>query len=147
MNSEDDPIGNIVDQLKKEYLEKQLKEKEVKKEVKKEEKVQVEEQDSKYTKPNYKIVYRGQADMQDYALGLDSSVVSSTRPKEMQISIELPLCKSSGSVNLDIFEKDFIWNQMIHFINLILTCPIRLMKMKLRLNLTSLNDVLMSLCL
>lgn len=42
--------------------------------------------------------------MQDYAIDTSRSV-ESTRPKELRVQIELPLCKSSENVILDIFEK------------------------------------------
>ncbi|CAF0871097.1 unnamed protein product, partial [Brachionus calyciflorus] len=98
--SDDDPIEKIVDQLKAQYLSNQTEQKN-KIEKKDQDKIEVE----KYTKPNYKITYRGQADMQDYAIQKDSNYVQSTRPRELFISIELPLCKSSSDVILDIFEK------------------------------------------
>ena len=65
--------------------------------------------DPQYTEPVYTIVHRGQVDFQDCANQLDnlngSRLVNSTRPKQLFISIQLPLCKSSENVTLDIFEK------------------------------------------
>lgn len=61
-------------------------------------------EDTGFTKPVYKMVHRGHVDMQDYAHSL-SNQVESRRPKELVISVELPLCKSSENVVLDIFEK------------------------------------------
>lgn len=54
--------------------------------------------------PKYSIIHRGQTDMSDHANQLDSSVITSTRPKEISISIELPLLKSSQNVALDVYE-------------------------------------------
>lgn len=58
-----------------------------------------------FTTPSYKLIHRGHVDMQDYAQQLTNSRVESTRPKELVVSVELPLCKSSENVVLDIFEK------------------------------------------
>lgn len=43
-------------------------------------------------------------DMSDHANQLDSKFINSTRPKEIVVSIELPLLKSSQNVTLDVFE-------------------------------------------
>lgn len=43
--------------------------------------------------------------MQDYALDTSMCTVESTRPKELVVQVELPLCKSSENIILDIFEK------------------------------------------
>lgn len=63
-----------------------------------------EEKDGeKFTKPSYKLVHRGHIDIHNYAN--NPRAVESTRPKELVVSVELPLCKSSENVILDIFEK------------------------------------------
>lgn len=67
-------------------------------------KAQVKEETPGFTTPSYKLVHRGHVDMQDYANQLTNRV-ESTRPKELVVSVELPLCKSSENVVLDIFEK------------------------------------------
>ena len=59
----------------------------------------------KHTVPTYKILHRGLTDMSDYANDLSTRFISSTRPKELSIDIDLPLCKSSQTVILDIFEQ------------------------------------------
>lgn len=69
----------------------------------------IKEESSSFTEPSYKLVHRGQVDMQDYAQHISNGkqvhAVESTRPKELVITVELPLCKSSDNVVLDIFEK------------------------------------------
>lgn len=99
-SSSTDDVGSLVDQLKKQYLDNQM----AKTQIPVSEGVKESDGD-KYTKPSYKTIHRGQTDMQDYACQLDTSVINSTRPKELFISIELPLCKSAEKLTLDIFEK------------------------------------------
>jgi dynein assembly factor 2, axonemal len=64
------------------------------------------------TTPKYSFIYRDHADMQDCVIEVEGdsanntcSNVKSMRHKELTINIELPLCKSSANVNLDVFEK------------------------------------------
>jgi dynein assembly factor 2, axonemal len=57
-----------------------------------------------FEEPKYKIIDRGHMDIQDCVNQL-KQIVNSTRPKELIIEIDLPLCKSTANVKLDIFEK------------------------------------------
>lgn len=114
-----DQIGSIIDQLKKDYFEKQSKDSAGSKkqpvnkppppvsktEASNKQSIEQQEGNKKYTVPVYKMVHRGQIDMQDYSANIDNSIVATTRPKELFIQIELPLCKSSVDLILDIFEK------------------------------------------
>ncbi|XP_052769097.1 protein kintoun-like [Mya arenaria] len=59
-------------------------------------------EDDGYTTPKYTIIHRTNMDLQEYRNAPDSR--PSTRPKEIVVSIELPLCKSATGVDLDIFE-------------------------------------------
>uniref|UniRef100_UPI00398E8CF8 protein kintoun isoform X2 n=1 Tax=Pristiophorus japonicus TaxID=55135 RepID=UPI00398E8CF8 len=60
-------------------------------------------QDSKFTQPKYSIVYRSHFEMQDYRYARDAA--PSTRPKELVVSIDLPLLKSAEDACLDVTEK------------------------------------------
>ena len=56
------------------------------------------------------MVHRGLTDIQDFANELESANsnvrrVGSTRPNELVVTIELPLCESSNNVDLDIYER------------------------------------------
>ncbi|XP_062863886.1 protein kintoun [Trichomycterus rosablanca] len=55
------------------------------------------------TQPNYTIKYRSMVDLQDYRSTRDSA--PSPRPKEIIITIDLPLLKSAADVDLDVTEK------------------------------------------
>ena len=55
-----------------------------------------------YTTPKYSIIHRSDMDIQEFRNAPDSR--PSTKPKELVVSIELPLCKSATGVALDIFE-------------------------------------------
>lgn len=55
-----------------------------------------------YTEPKYTITHRSDMDLQEYRNAPDAR--PTTRPKELVINIELPLCKSAAGVDLDIFE-------------------------------------------
>jgi dynein assembly factor 2 len=110
----DDKIGPLVDQLKNQYYEKQkasvLGTTPTSSTSSPSTKIKTTTDD--YTEPEYKILHRGSADIQDCAQQCDdlngSREVNSMRPKELFISIQLPLCKSSEHVNLDIFEKSLL---------------------------------------
>lgn len=95
-------IKNISDKPKTEHLNHQSSSKNLK-----EKKMidQNELDENKFVQPIYKIIYSNQTDLQDYANLISKNSVKSTRPKEIKISIELPNCKSSADLNLDIFEK------------------------------------------
>lgn len=103
--ADDDSIGRLIDQLKDEYMQEQTKTTSTKPAPspaapKPTQTPQVIEEN--YVKPEYKMVHRGQIDMQDY---VSSHNVTSTRPKELIITVELPMCKSSENLIVDIFEK------------------------------------------
>ena len=108
-----DPIAPLIDQLKEQYYENQTKKTKIIPTKQEPVKTQLtpssSSNDPQYTEPVYTIVHRGQVDFQDCANQLDnlngSRLVNSTRPKQLFISIQLPLCKSSENVTLDIFEK------------------------------------------
>ena len=57
-----------------------------------------------YTIPIYRIVHRGEFDMQDCTNSLVPQV-RSMRPKELIVEVELPLCASSNNVDLDVCER------------------------------------------
>lgn len=65
--------------------------------------------------------------MQDYACHLNntSTTVESTRPKELIVQIELPLCKSSENIILDIFEKRLYLESPHYLLDLKLPFPIK----------------------
>lgn len=96
------PVESIADQLKREFLNNQSDSKNLK-----EKKVinQNESAENKFVEPIYKIIYSNQSDIQDYSNHISTNFIKSTRPKEIKISIELPKCKSSADLILDIFDK------------------------------------------
>ncbi|CAF0842712.1 unnamed protein product [Adineta ricciae] len=57
-----------------------------------------------FTIPTYRIVHRGEFDMQDCTNSLVPQV-HSMRPKELLVEIDLPLCASSSNVDLDVCER------------------------------------------
>lgn len=57
-----------------------------------------------YTIPIYRIVHRGQFEMQDCSNELVQQV-HSMRPRELIVEIDLPLCASSTNVDLDVCER------------------------------------------
>jgi dynein assembly factor 2 len=112
----DDPIAPIVNQIKQQYLDSQTPTSNKNKPataIKSETDVNnnsnsnryVSSEQSQFTTPVYKLVHRGQADIQDCAIEKSNFTVNSTRPKELLVNIELPLCKTSENLKLDIFEK------------------------------------------
>uniref|UniRef100_A0A4W4EPQ1 Protein kintoun n=1 Tax=Electrophorus electricus TaxID=8005 RepID=A0A4W4EPQ1_ELEEL len=58
------------------------------------------------TKPNYTIKYRSVVDLQDYRCSRDSA--PSPRPKEIVITIDLPLLKSAGDADLNVSERNLV---------------------------------------
>lgn len=62
--------------------------------------------------------------MQDYACH-STNLVESTRPKELVVQIELPLCKSSENIILDIFEKRLYLKTPNYLLDLNLPFPIK----------------------
>ena len=61
-------------------------------------------QEKPANEPKYKIVHRGEFDLMDYRNSADKKP-NTGRPKELFISIELPLCKSARKVDLDVAEQ------------------------------------------
>jgi hypothetical protein len=57
-----------------------------------------------FTIPTYRIIHRGDFDMQDCTNHLVPQV-RSMRPKELIAEIDLPLCASSSNVDLDVCER------------------------------------------
>ncbi|XP_067894996.1 protein kintoun-like [Heterodontus francisci] len=60
-------------------------------------------QDSKFTQPKYSIIYRSHFELQDYRYAREAA--PSTRPKELVITIDLPLLNSAEDACLDVTEK------------------------------------------
>lgn len=121
-----DPVESLVDQLKQQYLEDQKQKYKVnastnstitnasKPKVSEAEHNQqstttARDLDAEYTVPVYKLIHRGEADIQDHVnTNSKRLMVASTRPKELLVKIDLPLCKSSEHLSLDIFEKQLL---------------------------------------
>lgn len=57
-----------------------------------------------YTIPLYRIVHRGEFDMQDCTNSIVAQV-RSMRPKELLVEVDLPLCASTNNVDLDVCER------------------------------------------
>uniref|UniRef100_A0A087XGW9 Protein kintoun n=2 Tax=Poecilia formosa TaxID=48698 RepID=A0A087XGW9_POEFO len=57
-------------------------------------------------KPKYRVKYRSKVDLQDFRCSRDS--VQSPRPKEIVITIDLPLLKSVRDTNLEVMEKTLL---------------------------------------
>lgn len=55
------------------------------------------------TEPKYTVTYRSAVDLQDYRSNRDSA--PSPRPKEIIVTIDLPLVKTTADVDLDVTEK------------------------------------------
>ena len=55
----------------------------------------------KINKPDYSIKYRNATDLQDHVVKQQSHVTS-VRPKEMVVDINLPLLDSAAGVDLDV---------------------------------------------
>uniref|UniRef100_H3B8D4 Protein kintoun n=1 Tax=Latimeria chalumnae TaxID=7897 RepID=H3B8D4_LATCH len=58
------------------------------------------------TEPKFSIKYRTYFDLQDYRYARESA--PNTRPKELVITIDLPLLNSAGDAELDVLEKRLI---------------------------------------
>ncbi|CAB3987124.1 Hypothetical predicted protein [Paramuricea clavata] len=71
--------------------------------------------------PKYSIVHRGHLDLQNFTNARDSR--ASTRPQELVVNIELPLCASSAGVDLDIFEKQLVLDSSDPNYHLDITLP------------------------
>ena len=56
--------------------------------------------------PEYKVIYRGELDMQNFTGGRDGT--SRNRPKDLVVEVALPYVKSAGDLDLDIFEKQLV---------------------------------------
>ncbi|XP_062378258.1 protein kintoun [Sardina pilchardus] len=59
------------------------------------------------TEPHYTIKYRSVVDLQDYRCSRDSA--PSPRPREIEITIHLPLLKSAADADLEVTEKEFFF--------------------------------------
>lgn len=57
-----------------------------------------------YTIPLYRIIHRGEFDMQDCTNSIVAQV-RSMRPKELIVEVDLPLCASTTNVDLDVCER------------------------------------------
>nr|XP_020446596.1 protein kintoun [Monopterus albus] len=58
------------------------------------------------TKPNYTVKYRSFIDLQDFRCSRDS--VKSPRPKEIVVTIAMPLVKSVSDISLEVKEKSLL---------------------------------------
>ncbi|MBN3314736.1 KTU protein, partial [Atractosteus spatula] len=58
------------------------------------------------TEPRYTIKYRSYIDLQDYTCSRDSA--PGPRPKEIVITVDLPLLKSAADAELNVTEKQFL---------------------------------------
>ncbi|KAM4542742.1 protein kintoun [Odontesthes bonariensis] len=58
------------------------------------------------TKPNYAVKYRSFIDLQDFRCSRDSA--QSPRPKEIVVTIDMPLLKSVTNTNLEVNEKSLL---------------------------------------
>jgi dynein assembly factor 2 len=83
----------------------------------------VKTEENPYTTPKYTIINRGHSDLQDCMNERHSTHVNSTRPKEICIDIDLPLCKNVSSVKLDIYEKSLCLESQKPFYKLDLNLP------------------------
>jgi hypothetical protein len=79
-----------------------------------------------FTIPTYRIVHRGEFDMQD-CTNSRLPQVHSMRPKELLVEIDLPLCASSNNVDLDVCERSLKLHcdSPKYFLDLPLTYPVR----------------------
>ncbi|UJR20956.1 hypothetical protein I4U23_024063 [Adineta vaga] len=57
-----------------------------------------------FTIPTYRIIHRGEFDIQDCTNPLVPQI-HSMRPKELLVEIDLPLCASTSNVDLDVCER------------------------------------------
>ncbi|KAK1158711.1 protein kintoun-like [Acipenser oxyrinchus oxyrinchus] len=64
------------------------------------------DEQNKPTTPTHAIKYRTFVDFQDYRYSRDSA--PSTRPRELVITIDLPLLKCAGDADLDVTENRFL---------------------------------------
>jgi len=58
------------------------------------------------TKPNYAVKYRSFIDLQDFRCSRDSA--QSPRPKEIVVTVDMPLLKSVTNTNLEVKEKSLL---------------------------------------
>ncbi|KAL6478115.1 hypothetical protein MHYP_G00139500 [Metynnis hypsauchen] len=58
------------------------------------------------TKPHYSVKYRSVVDLQDYRCSRDSA--PGPRPKEIIVTIDLPLTKSAGDIDLNVTERSLV---------------------------------------
>nr|XP_057947364.1 protein kintoun [Doryrhamphus excisus] len=64
------------------------------------------EKNTQPTEPSYSVKYRSFIDLQDFRCSRDSA--KSPRPKEIIITIDVPLLKSVADVNLEVKEKNLL---------------------------------------
>ena len=128
----EDPIGEIVDKVKEDTLAQQKLAQQTKLEKKttyfKKEQETPMMSTLSFTVPKYSIVHRGETDLQDYTIGPSSGHVLSTRPRELCVSIELPLVKSlaSANVKLDVFERSLVLSAAPSYkLEIVLPFPVR----------------------
>ena len=101
------PYDNKTTEEKSKEVEEQAKKREEeRKKAESKTKKSVAKTENEFTEPKYSIKHRNELDMSDFRNAPDAR--TSTRPTQLVVEIELPLCKSAANVNLDIFEKRLI---------------------------------------
>ena len=97
------PYSNLTSEELANKANEELKKKEEKLTKANKTKTNIEKKEENgFTTPKYSIIHRSDMDIQEYRNAPDARL--STRPKDLVVSIELPLCKSATGVALDIFE-------------------------------------------
>ena len=104
----DDILKNMpypYDQRTSEEKANDMKE-QVKKQKEKTTKTSKSSSSTEFTEPKYEIVHRSDMDIQDFRQAPDAG--PSSRPKEIEIKIYLPLLMSAGQCDLDVFEQQLV---------------------------------------
>ncbi|KAK3587789.1 hypothetical protein CHS0354_042753 [Potamilus streckersoni] len=100
------PYDNTTSAEKAEQMRKEVEKKEVERKKKDKTKMNTDKPKSSVTKPKYTMIHRSEMDLQEYRNAPDAR--PSTRPKELEIKIELPLLSSAAQVSLDVFEERLV---------------------------------------
>nr|XP_006632451.1 PREDICTED: protein kintoun isoform X1 [Lepisosteus oculatus] len=78
-------------------------------------------QSNEPTEPRYTIKYRSYIDLQDYTCSRDTA--PGPRPKEIVITVDLPLLKSAADAELNVTEKQFLLESKKPAYRLVVTLP------------------------
>ncbi|KAL3872690.1 hypothetical protein ACJMK2_035900 [Sinanodonta woodiana] len=101
------PYDGTTSAEKAEQMRKEVEKKEAERKKKEDKtKMYTDHSKSSVTEPKYSIIHRSQMDLQEYRNAPDAR--PSTRPKELEIKIELPLLSSAAQVSLDVFEERLV---------------------------------------